>query len=56
LKENGRLTVAATRPLPPARGLQTTEINLLKENVRVTVAVTFPLLPAYGLEQNRLIV
>jgi hypothetical protein len=56
LKGNGRVTVAATRPLPPASGLkQVRLIDLMKENGRVTVAATRPLLPACGLKQNKLI-
>ncbi len=50
-----RLTVAATRSLPPARGLKIVEIDWLKENGHVTVAATRPLPPGRGLKQNRLI-
>ncbi len=54
LKENGRVTVAATHPLLPARGLKREEIDWLKENGRLTAAATRPLPPARGLKQKEI--
>ncbi len=55
IEGNGRVTVAATRPLPPARGLKQRRLIDWRKMVVLQMLQTHPLPPARGQKQKRLI-
>jgi hypothetical protein len=55
IEENSRLTVAATRPLPPARGLKQRRFIDWGKMAVLQLLQTRPLSPVCGLKQKRLI-